>query len=95
MYDIVHKRVFFISRVRQSGYTIIYVVDVLASVEFFGRAFGLTTRFVYEADYGELETGQTALIFAAHHLGRNNFPAGYVAADSSSLVHKAAYGRAG
>jgi len=65
----------------QFGYTIIYVPDVPASLAFFGKAFGLPTRFVHEADYGELETGQTALAFAAHHLGSNNLPAGYVAAD--------------
>lgn len=67
------------------GYTIIYVADVPASLEFFGKAFGLPTRFVYETDYGELETGQTTLAFAAHHLGRNNIPIGYVAADSSPI----------
>ena len=67
------------------GYTIIYVADVPASLEFFGKAFGLPTRFIHEADYGELETGQTALAFAAHHLGRNNLPEGYVAADSSPV----------
>ena len=68
------------------GYTIIYVADVPASLDFFGKAFGLTTRFVHDGgDYGELETGQTALAFAAHHLGHNNLPAGYVAADCSPL----------
>lgn len=67
------------------GYTIIYVADVPASLAFFGKAFGLATRFVHEADYGELETGQTALAFAAHHLGSANLPAGYVAADSSPM----------
>jgi len=31
------------------GYTIIYVGDVAASLEFFGRAFGLETRFLHES----------------------------------------------
>ena len=65
------------------GYTIIYVADVAASLDFFGKAFGLKTRFLHESGYGELETGETVLAFAAHSLGANNLPAGYVAADSS------------
>lgn len=72
----------------QFGYTIIDVADVAdvpASLEFFGKAFGLTTRCVHETDYGERETGQTALAFAAHHLGHNNLPGGYVAAESSPV----------
>jgi len=46
-------------------------------------AFGIPTRFVHEADYGELETGQTSLAFAGHHMGADNLPAGYVAADTA------------
>ena len=66
------------------GYTIIYVADVPSSLEFFGKAFGLKTRFVHESGYGELDTGQTALAFASHELGRGNLPGGYVAADASA-----------
>lgn len=65
------------------GYTIIYVADVAASLEFFGKAFGLNTRFIHESGYGELETGETTLAFATHELGRSNLPGGYVAADDS------------
>ncbi|MGV8927111.1 MAG: VOC family protein [Ewingella sp.] len=68
------------------GYAIIYVADVPASLEFFGKAFGLKTRFVHEgADYGELDTGETTLAFAAHHLGHTHLPEGYVAADTSPV----------
>ena len=66
------------------GYTIIYVADVPSSLEFFGKAFGLKTRFVHESGYGELDTGQTALAFASHELGSGNLPGGYVAADASA-----------
>ena len=38
------------------GYTIIYVPDVLASVEFFESAFGLERRFVHESGYAEMDT---------------------------------------
>lgn len=67
------------------GYTIIYVPDVSASLEFFTRAFGIERRFLHESGtYGELETGETALAFAAHDLGEMNFPTGHVEAHSSA-----------
>lgn len=40
------------------GYLIIYVPDVPTSLQFFEKAFGITTRFLHESNtYGELETG--------------------------------------
>jgi lactoylglutathione lyase len=69
----------------QFGYTIIYVPDVGASLAFFEKAFGLTRRFLHESGtYGELNTGETTLGFAAHALGAANMPEGYIAADTSS-----------
>jgi catechol 2,3-dioxygenase-like lactoylglutathione lyase family enzyme len=65
------------------GYTIIYVSDVFASVTFFEQAFGLKRRFIHESGYAELDTGETALAFASHELGRSNLPEGYVRADKS------------
>jgi len=60
----------------QFGYTILYVPDVPATLKFYEAAFGLSTRFLHEGgDYGELETGSTALAFSAHglmqQLGKN------------------------
>lgn len=90
----------------QFGYTIVYVSDVAASLEFFERAFGLSRRFLHESGgYGELETGVTALAFAQHEVARSNLGRDYLAAGASSsplgmeigLVTddvKAAYGRA-
>ena len=47
------------------GYVIVYVPDVTAALRFYERAFGVTRRFLHESgDYGELETGATALAFA-------------------------------
>ncbi len=67
------------------GYTILYVPDVAASLQFFERAFGLKRRFLHESGtYGELETGETTLSFAAHSLGGSNFPGGHVHAHSSA-----------
>lgn len=66
------------------GYTIIYVPDVDASLSFFTQAFGFKRRFLAESgDYGELETGQTTLAFAAHALGEMNFSTGHVEAHTS------------
>ena len=57
-------------------YTILYVDDVAASLDFFERAFGLERRFLHESgDYGELATGETRLAFSStalmRHLDKN------------------------
>lgn len=67
------------------GYTILYVPNVDASLAFFERAFGLRRRFLHESGlYGELDTGETTLAFAAHALGAINLPGGYVAAHNAA-----------
>jgi len=66
------------------GYTIVYVSDVAASLDFFERAFGLSRRFLHESGgYGELETGATALAFAQHEVARSNLGRDYLAAGAS------------
>lgn len=66
------------------GYAIIYVPDVATSLTFFEQAFGLSRRFLHESGtYGELDTGETTLAFAAHELGDMNFPGGHVEAHKS------------
>jgi lactoylglutathione lyase len=68
----------------QFAYTIVYVADVEASLDFFERAFGLERRFLHESGtYGELETGATALAFAQHDIARTNLGHDYLAADAS------------
>ncbi|MFZ4808836.1 MAG: VOC family protein [Hyphomicrobiaceae bacterium] len=58
------------------GYVILYVPDVARTVAFYEAAFGLTRRFVHDSGtYAEMETGATALAFAAESLS-----------DSSGLV---------
>jgi lactoylglutathione lyase len=55
------------------GYTILYVKDVPAALEFYERALGQARRFLHESGaYGELETGSTTLAFAAHGLAAEN-----------------------
>ncbi|WP_216919496.1 VOC family protein [Synechococcus sp. CCAP 1479/9] len=66
------------------GYTIVYVPNVARSLAFFEAAFGLRRRFLHESGtYGELDTGETTLAFAAHALGDGNVPGGLVRADAS------------
>ena len=44
------------------AYTIVYVAEPAASLDFFERAFGLTRRFLSpDGGYGELDTGATTL----------------------------------
>lgn len=51
------------------GYTIIYVADVPATVDFYERAFGLKRRFLHESNlYAELDTGETTLSFAGEEM---------------------------
>ncbi len=67
------------------GYTIIYVPNVAASLDFFIQAFGIQKRFMHESGtYGELETGETILAFAAHSLGDMHFPGGHIEAHAST-----------
>lgn len=67
------------------GYTIVYVSDVAASLDFFERAFGLSRRFLHESGgYGELETGTTALAFAQHEVARSNLGHDYLSAGVSA-----------
>lgn len=68
------------------GYAIIYVHDVESTIAFYERAFELTRRFVDPTgQYGEIETGATALAFASHELGAANLPDGYTRAEANSL----------
>ncbi|AGH97234.1 VOC family protein [Micavibrio aeruginosavorus] len=51
------------------GYTIIYVPDVQKAISFYESAFGLKLRFLHDSNqYGELETGATALAFASEDM---------------------------
>jgi catechol 2,3-dioxygenase-like lactoylglutathione lyase family enzyme len=60
------------------GYTILYVADVAASLDFYERALGQRRGFVHESgQYAELETGETALALAARELAAANLPGVY------------------
>ena len=63
------------------GYVIVYVDDVVQTLNFYHQAFGFEIRMKFEqegvVDYGELETGGAILGFASHQLGASNFEGGY------------------
>ena len=55
------------------GYTILYVENVEETIAFYTKAFGFTQKpLTPEKDYAELETGDTALAFAAHSVAEYN-----------------------
>ena len=50
-------------------YTILYVEDVAASLDFYAAAFGIRRRMLHDSgDYGELDTGATTLSFSSRRL---------------------------
>ncbi|RGP38278.1 VOC family protein [Pseudotabrizicola alkalilacus] len=52
-------------------YTIFYVADVAATLDFYERAFDLQRAFLHDSgDYGELATGETKLAFSSLTLMR-------------------------
>lgn len=51
------------------SYTILYVQDVQASIDFYQAAFGLNLKFKHEGgDYAEMQTGETTLAFCGYDL---------------------------
>jgi uncharacterized glyoxalase superfamily protein PhnB len=63
-------------------YTIMYVKDVAATVEFYEKAFALERDLLSpELDYAELSTGKTTLAFASFELGNSNFKDGFTESD--------------
>lgn len=55
------------------GYTIIYVKNVLETINFYQDAFSLKLKFVHESnEYAELETGNTVLAFVSETLGNTH-----------------------
>ncbi|WP_342083713.1 VOC family protein [Dyadobacter sp. OTU695] len=68
------------------AYTILYVKDVAASIEFYENAFGFKKKFISpDNDYGELITGSTTLSFAASDFVQSHIPGGFT---ESSLTAK-------
>ena len=61
------------------SYTILYVSDVAATIQFYEHAFGFSKKFISpEGDYGEIQTGSTTLSFAVHQLASSHFKEKYI-----------------
>lgn len=60
------------------AYTILYVDNVLETIEFYKKAFGFAEKFCTpEKDYGELVSGETTIAFASIALGNSNLKNGF------------------
>ncbi len=58
-------------------YAILYVENVVNTIEFYERAFGFSRKLITpENDYGELISGETTIAFATIELGESNFSNG-------------------
>lgn len=54
------------------GYALFYVDDVLETMDFYEKAFGLKKGFAHGNQYGEMITGQTKLGFVHHETARSH-----------------------
>jgi len=60
------------------SYTILYVKDVIESIEFYEKAFGFNRKFITpDNSYGELLTGDTVISFANLELAGSNLSNGF------------------
>ncbi len=65
--------------------TIIYVNSLADVLAFYQKAFGFKSKFLHESgEYGELDTGATALAFASHGLAEANFSKAYLPVDAKA-----------
>jgi lactoylglutathione lyase len=70
------------------GYTVIWVDDVVKTVEFYEKAFGLVRRTLEEKGnfiWAELETGSTTLAFSSSNEAQKLFPGGCHPNNSAQL----------
>lgn len=68
------------------GNIIYYVQDVAKTIAFFEKAFGIEKAFIDPTgQYGQLETGETALGFASFELAKQNLPKGFRSVSQSEL----------
>jgi uncharacterized glyoxalase superfamily protein PhnB len=66
------------------AYTILYVEDVLKSMEFYQRAFGFSEKMLApDNSYGEVLSGETILSFASKSLAKSNLKDGFIESDLS------------
>ncbi len=55
------------------GYSLLYAVDVVATVEFYEKVFGIERLFIHESNqYAEMNTGTTKLGFVSLNLAQSH-----------------------
>ena len=61
------------------AYTILYVVDVVKTINFYEQAFGFTKKFITpDNSYGEIISGETTLSFESKTLALSNLKDGFI-----------------
>jgi lactoylglutathione lyase len=61
------------------AYTILYVEDVVETINFYEQAFGFTKKFITpDNSYGEVISGETTLSFASKTLALSNLKDGFI-----------------
>jgi len=61
------------------AYTILYVEDVVETINFYEQAFGFTKKFITpDNSYGEVISGETTLSFASKTLAFSNLKDGFI-----------------
>jgi hypothetical protein len=78
------------------AYTILYVENVLKSMEFYQRAFGFSEKMLApDNSYGEVMSGETTLSFAQLSLAKSNLKDGFIESDlnTSGFGRSCARGR--
>ncbi|MDF5711155.1 MAG: VOC family protein [Nostoc sp. S4] len=68
------------------GYTVIWVDDVVKTVEFYEKAFGLVRRTLQDKGqsmWAEIETGNTTLAFSSSSEAQKLFPGGFHSNDAT------------
>ena len=64
------------------AYTIFYVQDVVKTIEFYEKAFGFKRTFIADTgEFGQLDTGGTALSFATIELITGLIPGGFITSE--------------
>ncbi len=74
-------------------WAIVYVPDLEATMSFYEHAFGLKRRFVSEeGGYGEMETGETRIGFAAQGMSEGAIDGGVVPLDAGDRPQATEFG---
>jgi uncharacterized glyoxalase superfamily protein PhnB len=82
-YHYLHRASAKIDHMLKFAYTIFYVQDVVKTIEFYEKAFGFKRTFIADtAEFGQLDTGGTALSFATIELLNGEIPGGFIASDA-------------